>query len=75
MIYLLVLQICYDHSKLLCATFTEDRAGGGLEDLTLQAPPIQEVAVGCAWIARQAAGAVESTQEEDNGALVVADKI
>lgn len=54
---------------------TKHRARGGSKGLTLQAPPLQEVGVGGAGVAGQAAGLVKGAQVEENGALVVAHEI
>lgn len=62
-------------SVKVTGALTEHRAGGGLKGLALQAPPIQEVAVGRAGVTREAAGSVEGAQEQKHGALVVAHKV
>lgn len=59
----------------LLASPTEHGAGSGSEGLTLQALPLQEAAVGGAGVTREAAGSVQSTQVEKDGALVVTHEI
>lgn len=54
---------------------TEHRTGSGFKGLTLQTPPFQEVAVGRAGVTGEAAGSVQSAQEQKHRTLVVTNKV
>lgn len=59
--------LCYP----CCSFLTKHRAGSRFKGLTLQTPAAQEVAVGRAGVPREAAGAVQRAQEQEDGALMV----
>lgn len=54
---------------------TEHGAGSRFEGLTLQTLAVQEAAVGGAGVPGEVAGPVQSAQEQEHRALVVAHKV